>query len=134
MNLANIVAELASRLNDIDDLRVYPYPPDSISDPAGVFPVPDDIMYDVTYGRGMDRITLPLLLLIGKASDRTIFTRISPYVSGSGASSVKAVLESGTYTALHTVVVKRCQFDVITWAQTDYLAAIFTLDIAGAGA
>jgi hypothetical protein len=59
---------------------------------------------------------------------------VDGYCAGSGASSIKAVLEAGTYTAFDTVRVARVEFDVLTIGGTDYLAALFDLDIIGDGA
>jgi hypothetical protein len=54
-------------------------------------------------------------------------------VNPSGASSVKQVLESGTYTAFDELRVTSVEFDVVSIANTDYLAAMFDLDITGSG-
>jgi hypothetical protein len=71
--------------------------------------------------------------VVGKATDRTARDRIYAYAAPTGASSVKAVLESGTYNSFHTIRVTECEFDVISIAGVDYIAAVFTLDIAGQG-
>jgi hypothetical protein len=59
---------------------------------------------------------------------------VAAYADGSGARSVKAVLESGTYNAFDSIRVTGCEFDVLNVAGADYLAALFDLDIAGQGA
>lgn len=137
MDLENVAAELTTQLDTIEGLRPYGYPPDSISVPSGggvaVLSLPTDIDFDKTYGRGMDRITWPLLVIVGKVTDRTVPERLYPYLSGSGASSIKAVLEAGSYTSLHTLRVGRAEPDVITWQGTEYVGAVFELDIAGQG-
>ena len=48
--------------------------------------------------------------------------------------SVKAVLEAGTYTAFDSLRVTDCEFEVITVAGVQYLAARFNVDIIGTGA
>ncbi len=133
MDLAAVMDALAARLDVIDGLRVHAYPIGSVTPPAAVLSYPDDYTYDATYQRGMDRMTLPLVLVVGKASDRTARDRLSAYVNGSGASSVKAVLESGAYTAFHTLRVVDADFDVVRIADVEYVAAVFSLDITGAG-
>jgi hypothetical protein len=133
MDLNAVVEELATRLDTITGLRVHSEPPGTIDPPAAVIAYPD-ITYDATYGRGMDRLELPIVLAVGRISDRISRKQVLEYVQGSGASSVKAVVESGTYTAFDTVRVASVVFDVITIAAVDYLAATFTLDIAGQGA
>jgi len=133
MDLAAVMDAIGDRLDTIDGLRVHNYPVGSVTPPAAVVSYPEDYTYDGTYGRGMDRMTLPVVLVVGKASERTARDRLAIYVNGSGASSVKAVLESGAYTAFDEVRVMSADFDVVRIAATDYIAAVFDLDIAGQG-
>lgn len=134
MNLADVMDEVGARLDTIAGLRVFAFPPDSLSPPAAWIGYPEDYTYDETYGRGMDRITnLPVIVVVAKVSDRSARDQVGQYVDGSGAKSVKAVLESGTYTAFHTIRVVSVTFDILTRAGTDYLAALFMIDIAGQG-
>ena len=135
MNLGAVMQEIADRIDTITGLRVHAYPPNSVVPPAAIVSYPDTYNYDETYGRGMDRIEeLPVVLLVGKVSDRASRDKITQYVNGSGAASVKAVVESGTYTEFDTVRVARVTFDVIAIAAVEYLGATFVLDIAGQGA
>lgn len=138
MNLADVMDEIGDRLDTIDGLRVFRYPPDGVPPvPAAIVTYPDSYTYDETYGRGMDRISsLPVVLLVGKVSDRTARDRITKYVDGSGPESVKAVLESGTHTAFDILRVSSVEFDRITFGGTGnvFLSATLLLDIAGQGA
>jgi hypothetical protein len=134
MDLADVMDQTGDRLDTIGGLRVWRYPPNSLTPPGAVVSYPEDYDYDATYGRGMDRMTLPVVVVVGKPSDRASRDKLAAYVDGSGAASVKAVLESGTYTAFDSVRVMRVEFDVVTIAGTDYMAALFSLDIAGQGA
>jgi len=134
MNLADVMDEIGDRLDMIAGLRVRKHPAGSVTPPAALVAYPDDITYDETYARGMDRLTLPVVLVVGKASDRAARNELAAFVDGSGSSSVKAVLESGAYTALDEVRVVKAEFDVVSIAGTDYLAAVFELDITGSGA
>ncbi|MGH3735836.1 MAG: hypothetical protein ACRDT6_09485 [Micromonosporaceae bacterium] len=134
MDLGDAMDAVAARLDTIAGLRVFAYPPPAVTPPAAIVSYPDELNFDETYGRGMDRLTLPVVVVVGKASDRSSRNLIAAYADGSGASSVKAVVESGTYTAFDTVRVMRAEFDIVRIAGTDYLAALFDLDIAGQGA
>jgi hypothetical protein len=134
MNLAEVMQQVADQLDTIDGLRVFGYPPDAVDSPAGIVSYPDEIVFDQTYGRGMDRITLPVFVVVARVSDRATREHIGRYVDGSGASSVKAVVEGGTYTAFDSVRVTGAEFDVVSIGGTEYLSARFTLDIAGKGA
>jgi hypothetical protein len=134
MNLADVMDEVGTRLDTITGLRVHAFPPDRLSPPAGWVGYPEGYEFDKTYGRGMDRINnLPAVVAVAKVNDRGARDLVGQYVNGSGAKSVKAVLESGTYTAFHTIRVASVNFDVLTVAGDDYLAALFMIDIAGQG-
>jgi len=134
MNLADVMQAVADRLDTITGLRCFGYPADKITPPAAVVTYPESYDYDSTYNRGMDRMELPVVVLVGKTSDRATRANLARYADGSGAASVKAIVESGTYTAFDTVRVVRVVFDVVTIAGSAYLAATFTLDITGSGA
>lgn len=133
MNLGDVMDELATRIDTVAGLRVFAYPPGTAVPPAAIVGYPTNYTYDETYKRGMDRMRLPVVVLVGRPIDRSTRDAISQYVDGSGAASLKAVIESGTYTAFHTVRVVDVDFDVYQLASIDYLAAIFELDIAGSG-
>lgn len=135
MDLGDVMDQVADRLDSITGLRVYPYPPDTVAPPAAIVTYPESIDYDATYARGMDRIPdLRVIVLVGRVSDRASRDAISVYADGSGTQSVKAVVEAGTYTAFDSVRVTGAEFDVISMAGVEYLAATFHLDIAGEGA
>lgn len=133
MNLANVMDQISAQLDTISGLRCFAYPVPTITPPAAVVSYPDNVTFDETYGRGMDRMTMSVVLAVGKVSDRSARDQLAAYCAGSGATSVKAVLESGAYSAFHTVRVVDIDFDVVTIAATDYLAAMFNLDITGSG-
>lgn len=96
MILADVMQEIADRLDTIDGLRVYGYPADQIQPPAAAVTYPESVDFDSTFQRGMDRIPdLPVIVLVAKPWDRSTRDQIAAYIDGSGASSVKAVLENG---------------------------------------
>lgn len=133
MDLAAVMQEIADQIDTIPELRTFGYPADSIQPPAAVVSYPEGITFDSTYARGMDEITLPVIVLVGRVSDRASRDQISAYANGSGAKSIKQVVESGTYTAFDTVRVVNAVFDIVSIASVDHLAATFSLDIAGEG-
>jgi hypothetical protein len=133
MNLSDVMDEVAARLSTIEGLRVFAYPADSLSPPAAAVLYPDGITYDETYGRGMDRMTLPVLVVVGKPYDRPTRDLIAAYCDGSGPRSVKAAVEAGDGASFDTVRVTGVEFPTATIAGTEYMAAMFDLDIAGAG-
>lgn len=134
MNLHNVLEAIATQLGTITGLQVHSFPPDAIYPPAAVVDYPESITYDVTYGRGVDRMTVPIVVLVGRVSDRSSREQLAAYCDGSGASSIKAVLEAGTYTAFGAIRVQSVEFDSYTWNGVDYAAALFTCDVSGSGA
>lgn len=133
MDIPTVMQQLNTRLDTVDGLRVTPSPGTRIAPPTAILMLPDRIDYDQTYGRGEDKLSIPLAVIVGRANDRTASRAIVAYMNGSGASSVKAALESGTYTAFDEVVVTDAETETLTVGETDYLAVVFHLDIVGSG-
>lgn len=136
MNLYSVALEISARVSELDGLIAsYIGPVKSVSPPCSVLGFPESIDYHGTYARGMSRIDdWPLMILTGKADDQEAFARIGLYAATSGAGSVISVLEADPpYTACDQVIVKTCEFDVITWQKQDFQGALFTLDVVGSG-
>lgn len=130
-----IMDEIATRLDTIGGLRVHASPPKTIVPPAGIVSYPDDIAYDQTYGRGMTRIeALKVWLVVGSVTDRTARDKLSGYVSEVGSKSVRLALEGdldgAPWDDLH---VESVEFDTVTIAGVDYIAAGFTLNLTCQG-
>lgn len=134
MDLARVMDEIGDRLDTIDGLRVFRYPPDDVTPPAAIVSYPESYTYDETFGRGMDRMSLPVIVLVGGVSDRSSRDQLGAYINGDGDRSIKEVIEAGEYTAFDSVRVTEAVFDAIRMADADYVAATLTLDIAGTGA
>lgn len=127
--------EIAAKLATITGLRAYAYDPGAITPPAALVAWPERISYVETYGRGKSRCPdLPVLLLVGKAAERTAAKRIGEYVATAGARSVPAKIESSTWVACDSVTVSWVGFPAVKYAGADYLAAEFHLDVIGGGA
>jgi hypothetical protein len=134
MRLGEVMDAIATRLDSVVGLRCFSYPPGTITPPAAIVSYPESITFDETYGRGMDRLSLPVVVVVGRPTDRSTRDHLGAYCDGTGAASIKAVLESGTYEAFDTVRVEGVDLDVVSIGGQDYMAALFTLDIAGQGA
>lgn len=133
MILSDVMDELATQLETIPGLRVSAYPPDFPVPPAAVVSYPDEYEFDGNYGRGSDSMHLPVMVVVARADDRAARDLISPYVDGSGARSIKAVLENHTYTTFEVVRVASVKFNVAEYGGIGYLNAEFTLEITGSG-
>lgn len=97
MDVNAVMEQIGDRLATITGLRVHKEPPSTVNPPAAVVVFPD-ITFDLTYRRGMDTLSMPVVLVISKAVDRVSRQQVTPYVSGSGAKSLKAVLEAAPTT------------------------------------
>lgn len=84
---------IGTALGTVTGLRVFDFPPESASPPFAFVDMPT-ITYDHTKARGTDRAVFPVLVGVGRASDRAARDQIGAYIAGSGASSVKAALDA----------------------------------------
>jgi hypothetical protein len=136
MIVGDIMDEVAARLRLATSLagRTFAYPPASVKAPAAVVTYPGEYNYDATYGRGMDRMTLEVVVVVGRPNERQTRDRITRYVDGSGPESVKALVDGSDYASCDSVRVTRAGFDLTVIGGTEYLAAIFSIDVAGRGA
>jgi hypothetical protein len=137
MELTGVVNEIRAALDTIAGLRVPAWGIQSITPPAALVLPPERIDYDDTYGRGKDRYPdLEVAILVGNPTTWQAMKELAPYANGSGAKSVKAVVEAYAFTTCDpaSVRVAYAEFEVATYAGTPYLAAIFHIELTGTGA
>lgn len=134
MNLADVMEEAGALLDTLTGLRVHRHPPGSVVPPAGVVSYPDSITFDVTGGRGVDRIDgLTVTLVVGKVTERRARDEIAAYAAGSGPKSIKALFEGHPWETCDDLTLSRCEFEIATIGGVDYLAATFYADVLGEG-
>lgn len=134
MDLAGVMDELGLALETIEGLRVFPYTADRITPPAAMVGWPDPVTYGLTYGRGMDRQSMPVWLMVSRADARSASKDLAPYLDGSGPKSVRAAIEDATtYEICHAITVKSATVQSFSIAGVEYLGAEFIVDIAGSG-
>ena len=137
MSLAAVMGELADRLDTVPGLNVYQGWPSRVVPPAAIVVYPTRIEFDQTYHtplkRGPDKYELPVVVVVSRMPDEKALPDLDGYASGSGARSVKAVLESGVYTTFEpeTLHVGDADFDVYRFAGVDYLAVVFGVSLMG---
>jgi hypothetical protein len=138
MNITSVEAEIGAKIIAAEiGLRVLTWDADSLSPPAVLFELPEEYQYDLTYGRGSDEFTLPIVVLVGKADARTARKALTQYLDGSGPKSLKSIVDStnaNTYTACDTVKIQRAQ-DIGPYmvGRVIYLGATLTTRITGPG-
>ena len=92
--LTNIRNEIKNNLANITSLSVYGYVPDSIEPPTAVVGVMEAIDYDASMQRGADRYDIPVYLYVSRVDAQDSQETLDGYLASSGASSVKAQIES----------------------------------------
>lgn len=134
MDLKALMAECAQVMTGITGLRVFDYPPATVSPPAGYVSYPESIDFDATYGRGTDKIIgLPIVLVVGRPTERSSRDAVAPWAAGGGDLSVKAQFEAHRWTSCDDLTISSVRFDVEEIGAIPYLAAIFTADAIGPG-
>lgn len=134
MRLDLVMDEAARVLEEITGLRVTAYLPATIVAPGGFVTWPEQVDFDQTYQRGEDRFTdLPLVLLAGKATDRSARDTVAGWAAGDGPQSVKARMEAHTWTTCDDLTVTSCEFGIETLAGVPYLGAMFKATVVGPG-
>lgn len=101
--MASIVAirdGLKTNLQTISGLRVTEYVTGTIVTPAAIITPGDGgrgrqaIMFDATMGRGSDDYLFTVIVLVSNTVERTSTDALDAYLAGSGATSIKAAVES----------------------------------------
>lgn len=134
MIIADVAAELAERLQTIPKLNGFPYWVKKVPVPGFTVGLPERIEYDQTYGRGLDKITFPVLVLVGMVSSAQSARDLDAYMDGSGARSFKAVLNPTGWSSCDDVFVVTAVPDTYLSGGVTLLGAEFTVDVYGQGA
>jgi hypothetical protein len=131
LDVNGIMDGLGTRLATIAGLRVYDYPAEVAAPPAAIVGLPTAVDYDWTKGRGSDRVVVPVVVLVGKVSDRASRDALSLYAAGSGSKSVKTAIEADVDlgNAAQTCRVQTTRIEVVTLNGIDYLGATFDCEV-----
>lgn len=127
-DLTTVMDQIGVALATIDGLRSFDFPPKSATPPFAFPAMPQSVDYDLTYGRGADRMSVKVFLGLADVIDRATRDALAGYAAGSGASSVKAAIESASIGS--SVRVIKAEFGTFPLNGVTYAGAIFTLDIA----
>lgn len=127
---------LADRLRTIPPLTVHTNVPDNITPPAAVitpgFEGEPTIRFDSTMARGADDFLFTVTLLIQYADDRAAQEELDAYLAGSGAQSVKALIEGdeslgGVAHFAHVTEVRN--YGPVTYGEVRFLGVDFGVEI-----
>jgi hypothetical protein len=128
---STVKAGLKSRAETITGITGYDRPGGTLNLPA-VLILSGPIVFDETMGRGSDTLTFDALLLVAEPTLELAAEDLDPYLSGSGASSLKAALEDDTtpITGVDYVLVPQVtQYGDVEYAGKQYLGARFSVEV-----
>lgn len=118
------------------------YVPDMVTEPM-CWTKPGSIEYDRAYGpHGMEQLNLEVFLVVSRADDQASQVNLDAYIHGTGASSIKAAIESGreqyggtAYLGVFDDVwVSKCDsYQYYILGDARFLGATFTLTVIGKG-
>lgn len=134
MDTGAMRTEIETALATITGLRVGKWGL-QVRVPAALVTLPESVKFHQTMGVGSSRVEdLMVLVLAAKPDARTAVETLMPYVAEIGAKSIKLKLETYAWTTIDDLTVLSVDFDVVTYQETPYLAAMFHTDIIGKGA
>jgi hypothetical protein len=123
---------IATNLSSISGLRTAALIPEDPKPPIAVVTF-DNVNYDTSMGRGLDEYTFRVIVVVGRVNTRGAEQNLDAFMSGSGASSVKAAIERDrslggeandlrvtTGTNLREVVVSEA-----TYLATDFVVTVY---------
>lgn len=90
--ISDLRTGISNNLATIAGLRTSATVPDNPNPPIAIV-LPDGVKFDDTFQRGMNTYTFTVMVIVGRADERTAQNRLDAYVSGTGASSIKRAVE-----------------------------------------
>lgn len=135
LHLGQVMDEVASVLAQIPGLRVFAFPPPTLTPPAGYVSYPASVDYLETYQRGVAGFTeLPITLLAGKPTEISSRNTIAEWVAADGPVSVVALMDTHEWVSCDGVTISdTVEFDIEKIGGVEYLAVVFRASVTGPG-
>jgi hypothetical protein len=127
--MSEIRTGLANRLATISGLRFAATVPDNPVPPVGIV-LPDGITYDNTFQRGMHTYSFTVMVIVGRADERSAQNKLDTFVSGTGTNSIKLAIEGDKTLGgkvFDTRVTELRNYGQITISEVVYLVAEFAV-------
>jgi hypothetical protein len=122
---------IANNLASIAGLRSSWFVPDNPTPPIAIV-VPERVDFDTAMRRGLDTYTFRVLVIAQRASERNAQSTLDTFCDPTGATSVKAAIESDRTlggTANDCRVTDLTDYGPLTVGETQYLAATFSVTV-----
>lgn len=127
-NISTVMDDIGTALATITGLRTFDFPPKSAQPPFAFVDMPERVWYDESMGRGTDRATFSVVVAVADVVDRAARDQIAVYAAGSGAQSIRAVLDAANIG--QSVHVQFVEFRPVMLSAGTYAGAVFTVDVA----
>ena len=131
--VTQVATGLATNLATITGLRTSAYQPEQLNTPLA-FPTLNTVTFHKAMGGGDVTMDWTITVLVGRYTDRTAFATLDGYLSYSGATSVRAAIESdktlgGVCQTL--VVSSAADISSVNAADAEFLQIQFTVQVHG---
>jgi hypothetical protein len=131
--VTQVATGLATNLATITGLRTSTYQPEQLNTPLA-FPTLNTVTFHKAMGGGDVTMDWTITVLVGRYTDRTAFATLDGFLSFSGATSVRAAIESdktlgGVCQTL--VVSSAADISSVNAADAEFLQIQFTVQVHG---
>jgi hypothetical protein len=131
--VTQVATGLATNLSTITGLRTSSYQPEQLNTPLA-FPTLNTVTFHKAMGGGDVTMDWTITVLVGRYTDRTAFATLDGYLSYSGATSVRAAIESdktlgGVCQTL--VVSSAADISSVNAGDAEFLQIQFTVQVHG---
>ena len=128
-SISSLRTGIATNLATISGLRTSSTMPDNPNPPIAIV-IPSTISFDDTFQRGMQTYTFNVLVVVGRADERTAQNKLDAYCSSTGSSSIKLAIESDktlSGSAFDVRVTEMRNYGQIVIGEVTYLSGEFTV-------
>lgn len=128
-SFAELREGLALRMGTIPNLRTSATVPDAPKPPIAIV-MPERIVYDLNAHRGADTFFFTIMVIVGRADDRSAQNNLDGFIVGS--SSIKAAIEADRTlggVANTCRVTEMSNYSSMNVGDTLYLAASFNVEV-----
>lgn len=131
MDIAAVRDGIKTRLATISGLHALDRWPDNVIPPCAIV-IPEEVVYDNTFGRGGDGSLFTIRIVVGRVDDAAAQDSLDGYMAGSGSGSVKTAVEGDTTlgATVDTCRVERVKrYGVVDPGGVQYLACDFAMRV-----
>lgn len=137
-SLAQIRTALKTTITTaLTELSGYDKVPEAVNVPAVVV-LPKTTDFEKAFGRGFDGYTFDVLVLVARADDVLAQTKLDPYITGAGSSSIREAVWNARALGLTDGTEARVTGmtgygDTFTFGNVDYFGARLTVEVITSG-